>query len=166
MDIAITWDSFAERGDWSIAESDLALGDALDSAVLVSIFSDRIAPDQPTSSDTAVGISAPAGPIGSSGADRGGWWGDAFMARPIGSRLWQMRRAVKSGATAIPAEIKIILTEALQWLVDDGVAAAITVDAWWSAVSRQTVEFSVALTEPGVSGARVFRFSWAWGELQ
>lgn len=165
MDIAITWDPVDCRGDWSIVNGDLALGDGLASAVLISLFTNRIAPELPSSTDTAVGIAAPSGPTGSPGADPGGWWGDAFADVPIGSRLWQLRRAVKSGDAAIPAEVKAIVAEALQWMLDDGVAASISIDAWWSAQSRQMVEFSVTVTEPGSTTPRIFQFSWAWREL-
>ncbi|GBQ23169.1 bacteriophage protein [Gluconacetobacter sacchari DSM 12717] len=165
MDIAIAWDPVAGRGDWSIVSGDLALGDSLASAVLVSLFTDRVAADQPTSADTAIGISASSGPAGSIAADRGGWWGDAFADVPIGSRLWQLRRAVKSGDAAIPAEVQAIVSEALQWLIDDGVASSIAVDAWWSVANRQSVEFRVSVIEPGHSNSRVFQFSWAWKEI-
>ncbi|WP_234448239.1 phage GP46 family protein [Komagataeibacter oboediens] len=73
--------------------SDLALDNPLKSAVMVSLFTDRVAPQQPTSDDTAVGIQSPTGPTGAATADWRGWWGDAFADRPIGSRLWQLRHA-------------------------------------------------------------------------
>ncbi len=165
MDIAITWDPIACRGDWSIVNGDLSLGDSLASAVLVSLFTERVAPELPSSADAAVGITAAAGPTGSIGADRRGWWGDAFADVPIGSRLWQLRRAVKSGEAAIPAEVKIIVAEALQWLLDDGIAASISIDAWWNSQNRQMVEFSVIIAEPGSETPRTFQFSWAWREL-
>ncbi|MHC0612974.1 phage GP46 family protein [Komagataeibacter oboediens] len=117
MDIAIVWNVRAARGDWTIVSSDLALDNPLKSAVMVSLFTDRVAPQQPTSDDTAVGIQSPTGPTGAASADRHGWWGDAFADRPIGSRLWQLRRAVKVGTRAIPREIEDICNEALQLLI-------------------------------------------------
>lgn len=165
MDIAITWDPVSGQGDWSIVGGDLALADSLASAVMVSLFTDRVVQDQPSAQDGAVGISAPAGPFGSASADRRGWWGDAFSGVPIGSRLWQLRRAVKSGESAIPAEVEAIVSESLQWLIDDGLAGAVSVDAWWSRLNRQMVEFSISIIEPGSPAPRVFQYSWSWKEL-
>ncbi|GBQ38913.1 phage GP46 family protein [Komagataeibacter europaeus] len=165
MDIAITWNVREARGDWPIVSSDLALDNPLKSAVMVSLFTDRVAPQQPSSDDTAVGIQSPTGPTGAASADRRGWWGDAFADLPIGSRLWQLRRAVKVGTRAIPREIEDICSEALQWLVDDGVATSVDVAAWWNPTVRTMAEFSITITEPGNSTPRVFKFSWAWEGL-
>ncbi|CAP57509.1 phage GP46 family protein [Gluconacetobacter diazotrophicus] len=165
MDIAISWDPTTGTGDWSIVGGDLALGDDLTSAVMISIFTDRVAPAQPDTTDVAVGITAPSGPTGSAQDDRRGWWGDAFADVPIGSRLWELARAVKAGATAIPAEVKAVLAEALQWMVDDGVASSVVVDAWWDPANRQAIAFSVTVTEATSSTPITFRFSWSWQEL-
>ncbi|MFT9453960.1 phage GP46 family protein [Komagataeibacter saccharivorans] len=165
MDIKIVWNVRAARGDWPIVSGDLALDNSLRSAVLVSLFTDRVAPTQPSSDDTAVGIQSPSGPTGAATADRRGWWGDAFADLPIGSRLWQLRRAVKVGTRAIPREIEDICTEALQWLVDDGVAASVDISAWWNPTVRTMAEFSITITEPGNSTPQVFKFSWAWEGL-
>ncbi|WP_200410765.1 phage GP46 family protein, partial [Komagataeibacter oboediens] len=155
MDIAITWNVRMARGDWPIVSGDLALDNPLKSAVMVSLFTDRVAPQQPTSDDTAVGIQSPTGPTGAASADRRGWWGDAFADRPIGSRLWQLRRAVKVGTRAIPREIEDICSEALQWLVDDGVATSVDISAWWNPTVRTMAEFSITITEPGNSTPQV-----------
>ncbi|AQU87960.1 hypothetical protein B0W47_11310 [Komagataeibacter nataicola] len=165
MDIAITWNVREARGDWPIVSGDLALDNPLRSAVMVSLFTDRVAPEQPSSADMAAGIQSPTGAPGSAGADRRGWWGDAFGDLPIGSRLWQLRRAVMVGTRAIPREIESICTEALQWLVDDGVVRSLAVSAWWSATIPTMAEFSVTLTQPGNSTPQTFTFSWAWEGL-
>ncbi len=165
MDIAITWDPAAMHGDWSIIDGDLALGDALESAILISLFSDGLLPQQPTPSDVAVGIAEPSGAPGTPGADRGGWWGDAFANVPIGSRLRQLRRAIKSGSAAIPLEVQAIVAEALQWMIDDGIVASVSVSAGWASGSATRVDFTVAITEPGATTPRTFTYSWAWKEL-
>ena len=93
MDIAVTWDTQALRGDWKIAAGAFVLDAGLQTAVLVSLFTDRVAsPD----------FVPPAG----SPQDRRGWWGDTYRRRPIGSRLWQLYRAKKSGSTALPNQVK------------------------------------------------------------
>lgn len=61
---------------------------------------------------------------------RMGWWGDSFPSVPndrIGSRLWLLSRAKLTGETVIRA--KEYAEEALAWLVDDGVAARVDVEA-------------------------------------
>ncbi|WP_239019347.1 phage GP46 family protein [Novacetimonas pomaceti] len=39
---------------------------------MVSLFTDRVAPEQPSSDDAAAGIQSPSGPIGTASADRRG----------------------------------------------------------------------------------------------
>lgn len=61
---------------------------------------------------------------------RMGWWGDSFASVPndrIGSRLWLLSRAKLLPETVALA--KEYAEEALQWLVDDGVAARVEVQA-------------------------------------
>ena len=61
---------------------------------------------------------------------RMGWWGDSFPSVPndrIGSRLWLLSRAMLLPETV--AQAKEYAEEALAWLVDDGVAARVAVEA-------------------------------------
>lgn len=159
MDIAVIWDPINARGDWSVARGDLALGNPLLSAVMVSLFSDRVAPSQPTAADQAAGLGAP----GSTLADRRGWWGDAYTGRPIGSRLWQLKRAIKNGLRAVPQEAEDMCAEALQWLVDDGVAASVAATATWA--GRTALSLAIKIIEPGSSSPQTFQFQYAWDGL-
>ncbi|MBV1835663.1 phage GP46 family protein [Acetobacter estunensis] len=165
MDIAIVWNVAQARGDWPIVSGDLGLDNPLRSAVMVSLFTDRVAPDQPSAQDAAVGIQAPGNAATSAMSDRRGWWGDAYADRPIGSRLWQLRRAIKAGETAVLLELEQIVRESLQWLIDDGIVDTITVTTAWSATSASTAEFAVSLLEPGAAQPQTFLFSWAWEGL-
>jgi phage gp46-like protein len=57
-----------------------------------------------------------------------GWWGDTFPVSSvdrIGSRLWLLSR--EKLMPDIPAKAQEYAEEALQWLLDDGVAGAISV---------------------------------------
>lgn len=61
---------------------------------------------------------------------RMGWWGDSFPVVEndrIGSRLWLLSRAKMLPETI--ARAKEYAEEALRWLIDDGVAARIDVEA-------------------------------------
>lgn len=103
---------------------DLATEDGLRSAVISSLFTDRRAePDDEI-------------PDGSS--DRRGWWPDPTM----GSRLWLLARAKETPDTLARARTYTI--EALQWLVDDGVATAVDVTAEWT--RRGVLGLHIAIT--------------------
>jgi phage gp46-like protein len=103
--------------DWRIADGDLASDGGLDTAVAISLWTDRLA-----NADDVI-------PDGS--GDRRGWWGDAYLpllasGAPdhMGSRLWLLGRALQILQTAQAAQA--YCQEALQWLIDDGVAASVT----------------------------------------
>jgi phage gp46-like protein len=58
-----------------------------------------------------------------------GWWGDNFSTLSndrIGSRLWLLGRAKLTTETI--AKAREYAQEALQWLVDDGIAARVVVE--------------------------------------
>lgn len=64
------------------------------------------------------------------GIDRFGWWGDTFpnvASDRIGSRLWLLVRAKLTDETVLRARDYAI--EALQWMIEDGVAARVDVEA-------------------------------------
>jgi len=109
MDIAL---SFKDRR-FDIAQDGAALkvDDGLRTAVMLSLFIDSRAED-----DDFI-------PDGTS--DKRGWW-----AGPVGSRLWLLSRQ-KTSNDVLPRARDYAL-EALQWVVDDGVARDIDVSAKWA----------------------------------
>lgn len=121
-DIATIWDPASGTGDWSVSltTGDLMGDQDLYSAVLISLFSDAEA--------------APDDEITDGSGDPRGWWGG-----PIGSKLWLYMRS--KSTPLIPAQVQGTILDALQWLIDDGVAAAVDVTAEW--------------TRPNLLGARV-----------
>lgn len=165
MDIAIVWNDAQARGDWSVQNNDLALDSSLRSAIMVSLFTDRVAPETLSGGDKSVGLSAAPDAAGSNHNDRRGWWGDAFAEEPIGSRLWQLQRSIKVGQTSVLREAEAICHEALQWLIEDGVAASVSVSASWANNTTPTLQFSVTVTEPGSNATQQFYYSWAWEGL-
>jgi phage gp46-like protein len=146
VNITHTWDNRAARGDWQIAGGRLATGDLLRSAVIISLFTDRVA--QP----------------GYPGADRRGWWADTLDGRPIGSRLWQLRRRKIADRNALINEATDILNEALQWLVDDGIATRVTADVTLPPAgigqAGTLLSFVVTLFQPSAP-ATVVRTLWS-----
>jgi phage gp46-like protein len=145
-DLAIAWDSANFRGDWVIANGGLATGSDLESAVLVSLFTDRIAsPDFVPTDGTN---------------DRRGWWADTYESAPIGSRLWQLARAKKTDQTTLLNQARDYCREALQWLLDDGVAGAVDVVTYW--LSATTMGIQIRITRPQ---GTTFQYSWSWNSL-
>lgn len=116
-DISTVWTVARMRGDWVLSGPSLQSGDDLQTAVLISLFTDRLAlPSDPT-------------PDG----DRRGWWGDDPKC-PIGSRLWLLDRV--KGPQDVPQRAQDYAAEALQWLLDDGVVARFDIAAQWITPNR------------------------------
>jgi phage gp46-like protein len=147
-DIAIVWDTANARGDWTVRNGDLGIGPDIQSAVLVSLFTDRLASSDYISPDPAA-IN-----------DRRGWWGDTYEPSLIGSRLWQLDRSKKTDQTTLLNQARDYCAEALQWLLDDGVAASISVTTFWN--TRDQIGIVIDITKPGVGQAETFQFQWAW----
>jgi phage gp46-like protein len=145
-DVLILWDNLKGEGDWALALGDLQTGQDLETACLVSLFTDRLAtPDfSPTDGTT----------------DRRGWWADPYNEEPLGSTLWQLDRAKKTRDTLGTAR-RYALT-ALQWLIDDGVAASIACNTSWLGGAGSTLlGIALAITRPNGAQTR-FMFAWAW----
>jgi phage gp46-like protein len=146
-DISLLWDPATGHGDWLLAGQDLAAGDDLETAVLVSLFTDRQAdPDDPIPDGTQ---------------NRRGWWGDAGRARPLGSKLWLIERAKQTEQTRLQARDHI--ADALAWLVEDGVAASVDVVTSWQRPGLLSAVITIA--EPDGSANRVFNYEWAWKDV-
>lgn len=148
MDILLGWQPALFRGDWLIENGGLAVSstgsDDLKSAVLVSLFTWRV---------------AQADYVGPNGdTDPRGWWGDTYEPSPIGSRLWMLLRGKKSGNTDLLKQAKGYCLEALQWLLDDGIASAINVNTFW--FTPTALGITVSIAKPA---GQTFGYSWTWG---
>lgn len=107
-----------DRGaDLALEQFALATDDGLETAVILSLFTDARALD-----DDSL-------PIGQT--DRRGWWGDAYppvTGDHFGSRLWLLR-ASKQLQESLNAA-RDYATEALAWLIADGVASKVEVETF------------------------------------
>ena len=113
-DIATLWRGFG--GDLVVAGPSLLNDGGLQTAVVLSLFTDRLA----TVDDV----------LPSASASRRGWWGDAFADQAgdlVGSRLWLLQREKQT--TQVLRRAEEYAREALQWLLDDGIARAVDVQA-------------------------------------
>lgn len=64
------------------------------------------------------------------GEERHGWWGAAVavdVPNDWGSRLWQLENETVS--TVTPTIVESMCSEALQWMIDQGVASSVDVSA-------------------------------------
>lgn len=142
-DITTVWVPLDSRGDWVIDGAGLQSGNDLETAVYISLFTDRLA-----NADDVI-------PDGTT--DRRGWWGDEGESVPIGSRLWLLSRSVLTTAVALLAQNYI--TEALQWLIDDGVAASVSVT---TQIQKPTMLGAVIQIFKTDGTTVTLKYAWAW----
>ncbi len=94
--------------DWQLNQRGAFAGqNALHSAVIMQLFSDRRLPN-----DQDATLTDP--------FERGGWWGDYFAPFPLGSYLWTLYRGFLNENTVNLA--RRYVREALQPLLDQGAA--------------------------------------------
>jgi phage gp46-like protein len=132
--------------DWDDLAGDLVLTDDLETSVPVSI--DTIAraqdgDDIPDNTDR-----------------RRGFWGDTFLETPedtTGSRLWLVSRS-KTVATILP-RVRQLFEECLAWLVLDGVASAVRVQA--VLYTSEVIAVRISIVRPD-TGDRQFEFFYNW----
>lgn len=149
-DIKTIWLIDAQTGAWQTSGADLMQGDDLQTAVLISLFTNRRAlPDDPL-------------PPGS--ANRQGWWADAFADVPIGSRLWLLYRSKRTQHVLDLAQQ--YAQESLQWLIDDGVCGSFDVRFEWSAPNQDTTTLAGSVVAHRNDGTSVpIQFEWVWDGL-
>lgn len=152
MDITTLWNTQAAHGDYMVVQAWLGSGSDLETAVLISLFSDRLA----NVDDVIVDSSDPPDPRG---------WACDDLTQPIGSRLWLLERSTNN--SQVPVDAKIYCTEALQWLITDGIA--------------EKIDITCELQSPNGSGPKImlaiqivvwqqgqpttFRYAYAWQQL-
>lgn len=156
MDFALIWNAATFSADWTINETtqDIVADDGLMSAVVISLFSDRLA--------------APDDQLPDGSGSRRGWWADApadgsTIATDddlIGSRLWLLSRAKATPDTARRAQAYCL--EALNWMLTDGIAGDIQVAAEWIDADKLGIKVAISRYVAGaVTADRTFDLVWA-----
>jgi phage gp46-like protein len=138
-------------GDLVLSGPSLDEDDGLETAVVISLFTDRRA--QP-------GDPLPISAQLAGSPDRRGWWGDTFPDMPgdrIGSRLWLLNR--EKQLTSVVERAREYALEALQWLVEDGVARTVNVTA--EIVRQGVLGLSVEIVRSDKAVAQ-YRFKSFW----
>ena len=131
--------------DMALTVGDIVEDDGLETAVLISLFSDARATEDMIEAIDRDG-------------DLRGWWADLEGADQTGSRLWTIRRAKQ--LQSVLARAKGYAEESLQWLIDDRVADR--VDVQTSYPSRGWMLIEVSIYRPGSSNPVSYRFNYQW----
>lgn len=143
VDIALQFQDGA--GDLVMDGQDLAVDEGLETAVLVSLFTDA----------RAAGEELPPGHT-----DNRGWWGDIAAQTDgdeYGSKLWLLAREKSLNSVAVRAEE--YARQALQWMLDDGVVSGVEVRAEIQGKDRLGIE--IQLRREG-GGDLSLRYAYNW----
>lgn len=132
-DIAIIPAEIGALGDVQYSGGDIVTDGGLETAVYISLFTDAF--------DAATGA--------------GGYWGDTVDDQPGGSLLWTLARTVIS--ETLTGQIETICSDALQWLIDSGAAADVTVTA--TITGQFSVSIAISITQNGVQS--LYSYNWA-----
>lgn len=143
-DIAILPDGFFAPFDIYVAEDGFKADDGLQTAVIISLFTDRRLPD---------GVAHPDG-----AADRKGYWGDLAESDGYqwGSLLWTLYRQVITDT--VITNCRQFCEDALQWMIDDGIAESVTV----TAERAGTYQINIGIIVVKRDTRDTLRYSYLW----
>jgi phage gp46-like protein len=116
----------------------LAVDDGLETPVLYSLFTKAPATDNELA---AAGLTRE--------QNSGAWWGNDYAERPgdvWGSKLWLLQRAKRSDETL--ARARDYASEAVAWMIADGLARRIPIAASWYG-STNLLVLDVQMWRPG-----------------
>ena len=134
--------------DLTISGGELLVEDGLQTAIILSLFSDSRALDDDV--------------LPSFNSDKRGWWGDSYAdisGDRFGSRLWLLSR--ERQLPEVIAKVKIYADEALQWLIDDVVVNSFSVDV--SIPSTGILSWTVTINKP-VAPSIQYQFTSFWNQ--
>ena len=149
-DIRLVWDQVTGTADVNMLGAGLELGHDLETALIISLFSDGQADPGDIVYDT----------------DPRGWWADTYAALEdpaltplpddrIGSKLWQVFARPRNQDTL--NWLGDQATKALAWMLVDGVASAVDVQPLFT--SNGGVGAVITITALGVP--TVYNFAWS-----
>lgn len=145
-DIKIIWDSENNQGSLALdaGNLDLSTDEGLQTAVIISLFTDRRADDEELPAETT---------------SKRGWWGDSLSdidGDKIGSKLWLLWREKELNSVAVRAEE--YARESLEWLIDTKVASQVDVTAELMGNGRLGLEIRIYRPKKMVE----YRFNYNW----
>ena len=117
-DLKLVWNNDLSEADlkYDYDAGDLYYDEGLETAVIISLFTDQRAKNDDTLPDE-------------NSDDKRGWWGDQISDienDEIGSRIWLHAERAKT-VEEVLIQVKQDVKNALQWLITDGVAAALEI---------------------------------------
>jgi len=145
-DIQLKWDGNNNRADMSVLNGDLVTGGDLYTSVLISLFSDARA--------------VPGDNIPDGTDNRRGCWSDVKSDGSIdstGSRLWLISREKQTKQTLNRAVG--YAKEALQWMINDGVAADVSVDGQWNGPGYLALKVTISRKDGSVQS---YNYNSVW----
>lgn len=146
-DIAIEYKSQIKEYDISILNGDLKECDDLDSAVIISLFT---------------WARAAAGEVDEN-APRFGWFGDKIDADntdSTGSKLYLLKRKKITNQTIM--DTREYIEQALQWMIEDGVATEIKAEVERNASDVNRVDALVQIVRGDRSRTMKFNDLWSF----
>jgi phage gp46-like protein len=149
-DLALLWSPEAMQIDLSLVDGALATDDGLQTAILISLFTDARA--------LADDI------LPEPNADRRGWWGDLLSVSgdQTGSRLWLLAR--EKQLSPVLARAEGYAREALGWMIEDQIAAGISVAARFPSAGWLGLE--VLIDRPNGPARQRYDLAWSATELK
>lgn len=135
--------------DLVIENGDLKADNGLETSALISLFSDK----RVTFEELPSGLT-----------DRRGWWADLtneIVGDQIGSRIWTLALVKVVNATSV--ELESMLTEAFQWMLDDGIATQVVVSA--ARAGQNQIDGEAKIIKPDGDDIP-FKFIWDGQELK
>lgn len=141
-DIKTVWNADELHADWLAGNGELASGDDYQTAVIISLFTDRQAREDDRYEDN----------------DRRGWWGDSTENEQMGSRLWLLRREKLTNSVRLRS--LEYANEALKWLLDDGIVKAIEPIA--EIVFPNRLNLFIRYRVPESNNWETLQFFWIW----
>ncbi|MDX1604439.1 MAG: phage GP46 family protein [Salinimicrobium sediminis] len=139
-DIYMEYDALGVGTKIFVQQTDFIRDKGLRTAVLISLLTDRIADLTDVLPDNT--------------GDRRGWWADPTL----GSKLWLLFRS--SLTPDMPSRVEQASNEALQWMIDEGVASSVESEALIS--SQNTITWTIKIVKPGGKNDENFKFFFNW----
>jgi len=144
--IKLIYNNTSGEFDIDIVNGDLVIDESLETAIIISLFSDRYATNKEE---------LPKGE-----KDLHGWWGDSTLpdGDKIGSLLWTIRRNGITPDNIIKAKEYAI--DALKWMITDGVAKSVDVSV--ARTSLNQLAFNITISKPDNT---LNKYEYLWNSI-
>lgn len=150
MDVSMRFFPGTFESDIELDGSDLLVDYDLETAVILSLFTNRRAND-----DDPLEV----------GESKQGYWGDTFPPAKndkYGSKLWLLRREKQLDTVLERAREYVI--EATNWLLEDNVASAVRVEVGvYGAVESGILGIHLEIDRP--VGSANFKYQYVWDQI-